>query len=178
MLNCNLSIPERYRKLITNKGSWTRIFGLIRSDILKKSPLIGYYTGSDLTLLGELGLHGGVVDLPDVLFWRREHSRTSTRGTYQVRRKRLAWFSSDKNPITNLPEWRLNLELMRSIIRTKKTHKNIYKCSAAVFERVWNNRKFVVQDLIYAVSDICEVSSKIVLSKLKTAVLRDSSSLH
>ena len=160
MLDQQLSIDARYKTLITARGSWTRIFGVIRSDVLRKTPLIDSYTGSDLTLLGELGLHGRVVDLPDLLFWRREHAKTSTRGAYNARRNRLVWFSSRKNPIANFPEWRLNLELIRSVFRTRTIHECTYLCVTAVMHRVWKKKKLVVQDILFGASDIIAVFTK------------------
>lgn len=177
MLDQQLSIAARYKTLITARGSWTRIFGVIRSDVLGKTPLIDSYTGSDLTLLGELGLYGRVVDLPDILFWRREHAKTSTRGAYNARRNRLVWFSSRKNPIANFPEWRLNLELMRSIFRTRVIHERTYHCVAAVMHRVWKKKKLILQDILFAASDIFIAFTKKLTVKFKALILRSPSPL-
>ena len=54
------------------------IFGVLRRDALRNTPLIGGYVGSDLILLGRLALAGKFVQVPEVLFFHREHSGRST----------------------------------------------------------------------------------------------------
>jgi len=54
------------------------IFGLIRSDVLRRTHLHGNYYGSDKVLLAELSLCGRFHLLPDVLLYRRCHSNQSS----------------------------------------------------------------------------------------------------
>jgi glycosyltransferase involved in cell wall biosynthesis len=54
------------------------IFGLIRSDVLRRTHLHGNYYGSDKVLLAELSLHGRFHLLPDVLMHRRCHPAQSS----------------------------------------------------------------------------------------------------
>jgi hypothetical protein len=54
------------------------IFGVIRSDVLKDTPLHGSYFGSDRNLLAELCLHGKLYEVPEYLFFRRDHPAAST----------------------------------------------------------------------------------------------------
>ena len=145
--------PALYRLLIQDKGSWTRIFGLIRSNILKDTPLIDTYIGSDLTLLGELSLRGKVRDIEDVLFWRREHGNTSTTGEFATRRKRWVWFDSSKNPKISMPEWRLNFEMLKSITRQRIALGSKLNCYLAVTQRMWLKKRLLAQDIYYALTD-------------------------
>ena len=147
---------ELYRILIQDKGAWVRIFGLIRSSVLKNTPLIDNYVGSDLTLLGELGLNGNVRDIDSVMFWRREHAETSTTGKYKARRKRLNWFDTSKNPRVALPEWRLNTEMFRSVARQNIPLSNKLSCGMAILGRMWIKKKLLVQDILYAAKDLVE----------------------
>ena len=149
------SICAQYRILMQKRGAWVRIFGVIRSDILKNTPLIDKYVGSDLTLLGELGLNGKVKDLDTVLFWRREHSRTSTRGEFKARRKRLAWFDTKKNSNSlSLPEWRLTLEMFRSIIRQSIPLKSKIYCCKVIVGRMWIKKRLLLEDIFYTMADL------------------------
>ena len=143
----------QYKRLIRDKGSWTRIFGLIRSDALRNSPLIANYVGSDLTLLGELGLKGKVRDIDDVLFWRREHGNTSTTGNYKPRRKRHVWFDSSSKQKLSLPEWRLNAEMLLSVNRQNISINRKLKCFYAVVGRMWLKRRLLVQDIYFVMTD-------------------------
>jgi len=148
----------QYRILMQKRGAWVRIFGLIRSDILKNTPLIDKYIGSDLTLLGELGLNGKVKDLDTVLFWRREHNRTSTRGKFKARRKRLVWFDSKKNSNSlSLPEWKLTWEMFRSITRQNLPLTSKMYCCRVIVGRMWIKKKLLVQDIFYSTADLLKL---------------------
>jgi glycosyltransferase involved in cell wall biosynthesis len=153
-LGPELSSYQRHRSLILDLGAWTRIFGVIRSDALQGGPLIASYVGSDLTLLGELGLKGAVTDIDKVLFWRREHSNTSTRGKYFVRRNRLVWFRSGKQPLVNFPSWKVHFELLRNIFMQEVSMLTKLRCSVSVIARTLRSWKELVEDVCYAGADI------------------------
>lgn len=73
------------------------IFGLMRADVLRRTPLLGAYAGADRNLLAELCLHGPFVEVPEILFYRRDHPGTSTR-MYPSAKERMAWFQADARP--------------------------------------------------------------------------------
>ena len=149
-----------YRTLTIDKGSWTRIFGVIRTDVLKDTPLIDNYIGSDLTLLGELGLRGKVRDIDDVLFWRRDHNNTSTTGQFTSRRKRWVWFDTSHNPRISLPEWRLNLEMYKSIFRQNISSGTKARCCSVLAQRMWKKKRLLVKDLYFALVDFTALYKK------------------
>lgn len=70
------------------------IFGLMRAHLLRRTPLMGAFAGSDRNLLAELALHGPFAEVPEILFQRRDHPGTSTR-QYPSAKDRGAWFGSD-----------------------------------------------------------------------------------
>ena len=149
----NTSTCEQYRILLQDRGAWVRIFGLIRSSVLKNTPLIDNYVGSDLTLLGELGLNGKVRDIDAVMFWRREHGDTSTTGKYKARRKRLNWFDTSRNPKITLPEWRLNTEMYRSIAKQNISFSDKVCCSLVILKRMWIKKRLLAEDIYFALKD-------------------------
>ncbi len=75
------------------------IFGVIRSDVLRRTGLHGNYYGSDKVLLAELSLLGPFRLLPDVLLYRRCHERQSSvlttdqKGSWIGSGKRQGWLS-------------------------------------------------------------------------------------
>ena len=152
------SICTQYHTLMQKRGGWVRIFGVIRSDILKNTPLIDKYIGSDLTLLGELGLNGKVKDLDTVLFWRREHNRTSTRGEFKARRKRLPWFDMTKTSNSlSFPEWKLTWEMFRSISRQNIPLKVRIYCCRVIVGRMWIKKRLLAEDIFYAMTDLLKM---------------------
>ena len=67
------------------------IFGVMRADLLRRTRLLGAYAGADRNLLAELCLHGPFVEVPEILFLRRDHPGTSTR-QFPSAKERMAWF--------------------------------------------------------------------------------------
>jgi len=64
--------PERFRSMLFDgKGDYT--YALIRTSVLRKTPLQGSYHNSDRTIITELALHGPFHQVPDWLYFRRDH---------------------------------------------------------------------------------------------------------
>lgn len=69
------------------------VFGLIRSEVLATTSLIGAYPSSDVTLLGELAIRGRYQELDEPLFRRRIHPRSSRQGNLTMEEVE-AWFDT------------------------------------------------------------------------------------
>ncbi len=86
--------------LFRKVGMWNAIFGLIRIDQLRKTPLIGTYIASDQVLLGELILRGKVYQIPERLFSRRKHPGQAD-GAYKTggraKKALAAWYDPENN---------------------------------------------------------------------------------
>jgi glycosyltransferase involved in cell wall biosynthesis len=71
----------RFYRAVTDFG-WTidqEIFGVFRTDALKKSSLHRPYFGADHTLLREMALLGQFVHVPGIVFYNRDHSERSVK---------------------------------------------------------------------------------------------------
>ena len=90
------------------------IFGLIRRDVLAKTPLIGNYASSDGVLLGELALHGRFHEVPECLFSYRHHAEQSW-VTNPDRRSLESWYDPKRAQKITFPKWRLLKEHLHSI---------------------------------------------------------------
>jgi len=62
---------HRLRRAIANVRYCNEVFGVISTDVLRRSAQIAPFPGSDNTLLLELSLHGKFVVVPEYLFLRR-----------------------------------------------------------------------------------------------------------
>lgn len=93
------------------------IFGVIRANELKKTPLIGSYFGSDQVLLGELALRGKIYRVSEPLFFRRDHPQQLW-NVNPTRTMIEAWYDPTRARKITFPHWRLLLEHFRSIKRT------------------------------------------------------------
>ncbi len=86
---------ERFGDLILTKHHWCfEVFGLIRSHILKQTSLIGPYVGSDRVLLAHLGLLGRFAEIPDFLFYNRDHAKRTS--YYAPLYLQLSWYDTSK----------------------------------------------------------------------------------
>jgi glycosyltransferase involved in cell wall biosynthesis len=63
----------RFRKVFENLGYVNVIYGLIRSDILRRTGLIRNFSGGDIPLIMELSLYGKFWEIPEPMFYRRFH---------------------------------------------------------------------------------------------------------
>jgi glycosyltransferase involved in cell wall biosynthesis len=91
------------------------IFGVIRTQALRESPLIGRFVGSDHVLLGTLALRGRFHQVPELLFQHREHEGRSTRSTGGARGY-TQWFDPSRTDRFVMPHWRRVFENARSIL--------------------------------------------------------------
>jgi glycosyltransferase involved in cell wall biosynthesis len=97
-------MTERFRDLISIKTNpcWP-IFGVMRKNILERTPLHGNYPGADGNLLAEIALYGRIFEIPEYLFFRRDHPQAYTRKYCEDHnyksidhyRAQMAWWASD-----------------------------------------------------------------------------------
>lgn len=64
--------PERFLSMLFAVGG-DDFYGVIRTEVLRRTPLNGSYHHSDRTLVSELGLHGPFHQVPELLYFRRDH---------------------------------------------------------------------------------------------------------
>ena len=67
----------RFKKDLIDRATNFEIFGLIRSDALRKTTMHRPYYGSDKALMTELALLGKFVFVPGIVFYNREHKDRS-----------------------------------------------------------------------------------------------------
>jgi glycosyltransferase involved in cell wall biosynthesis len=73
------------------EGLWAPVYGVMRTDLLRKSRLIGSYISSDTVLLEELLMLGPFVEVDEILFFKRDHPDRSMRACRSYDR-RSEWF--------------------------------------------------------------------------------------
>ena len=105
---------DRFGYLIYYNHWCFDVFGLIRSETLRKTSLIKAYPGSDRALLVELGLIGRFYEIPQYLFFNREHEERSIRAVPNGR-LRAGWFDTSKEGKISLPRCRTFVEYFKSV---------------------------------------------------------------
>jgi glycosyltransferase involved in cell wall biosynthesis len=93
------SAAERFRYVLYH-GHWANsAMGLIRRSALERTRLMPDYPGGDFRVLGELSTMGKFFEVPEYLFVRRLHERSSSQHTndpgwqakYWATQKRMPW---------------------------------------------------------------------------------------
>lgn len=108
---------KRFIKLIKSLKMCNAVFGLMRSSILKKTPLIGNYISSDSCLIAELSLYGKFFEIPEQLFFRRLHPDASSYDKSTERQ--LEFFDPRKKGKIVLPWCRRRYENFLSVKRSQ-----------------------------------------------------------
>lgn len=93
------------------------MFGVIRRQALARTTLIAPYVCSDQVLLVQLALAGKFVEVPERLFFFREHPNRSIRQLKSFA-DYMKWHDPRKGSRIQLPRWRLAWEFVQSIRRS------------------------------------------------------------
>ena len=122
-------VAVRFAALSQRNYQCFSIYGLVRADVLAGTRLLGLYSESDRVLLAELALRGRFVDVPEVLFHRREHGGRSVR-TFPTARDRLAWFNPALVGHPVFPEWRLGRGFTEAVLAAPLSARDRARCLA------------------------------------------------
>ena len=136
----------RFRDLMQIRHWCFDVFGVMRRDVARRTPLIGAYAGSDRNLLVEMALHGRLFRVPKHLFWSRDHGDRSIRRMSRLR-DRAAWFDSSAGGKRVFPHWRHLAEYRRSLGRAGVPFGERVRCYVALAAWMRHHRNALASDL-------------------------------
>ena len=76
--------PERFRSLLFDSGG-DDDYGVIRTEVLRRTAMQESYHHADRTIVAELALYGRFYQVPDWLYFRRDHPGRAERSHPTVR---------------------------------------------------------------------------------------------
>ncbi|MEY9840204.1 glycosyltransferase family 2 protein [Streptacidiphilus sp. EB103A] len=76
--------PERFRSLLFEPGG-DDFYGVMRADVLRRVKPLDSYHHADRTFVAELTLHGPFHQVPEVLYFRRDHPTRAERANPGMR---------------------------------------------------------------------------------------------
>jgi len=76
--------PERFRSLLFVSGG-DDDYGVMRTEVLRRTAMKESYHHADRTIVAELALHGRFYQVPDWLYFRREHAGRAERACPTMR---------------------------------------------------------------------------------------------
>lgn len=138
---------QRFHDLICVPHECFPIFGVIRSEVLQRTQLIGGFSSSDRTLLAELALYGRFEEVQEFLFTRRLHAKSSG-PAYKSRRARTAWFDPEKAHKMVFPNWRILNEYAKSVARAPLDTNDRMRCYGQLVFHMQTRWKGLVMDFV------------------------------
>jgi glycosyltransferase involved in cell wall biosynthesis len=172
---------ERFRDLIGLYYTTTPFHGVYRRNVFAQSQRHGRYVGADRNLVAELGLMGRIYEIPDCLFFWREHPSSYTSIFYGNQRKNslarlqaeAAWWSKENG--TYFPHWKNCIEYFRSVNRVQLSLFERIMCYIQILG--WfaeEGYRFMAKDMIFFMLQHSSLASKLMQhfpSSLKRTIL-------
>jgi glycosyltransferase involved in cell wall biosynthesis len=78
------SAPERFRSMLFDSGG-DDDYGVMRTDVRRRIALMGSHHHADRTITTEIALHGPFYQVPEWLYFRREHPQQNGRAPLRRR---------------------------------------------------------------------------------------------
>jgi len=107
----------RIRHYALRRGLSNPAFAVIRTEPLRRTSLMQPKVSSDITMLAELILQGGFVNVDEPLFYRRKVSTSAGLGTLN-RTQLQHWYRPGSRPSLVSPMLRASWDIERSIARS------------------------------------------------------------
>lgn len=132
------------------EGLWMPVHGLIRTERLRETGLIGLYIASDTILLEELLMRGGFAEVEERLFFKRDHEERSMRASVSYD-DRMDWFTGRKAGLLIFPRWRLFAERMKAVRQAslpESTARACYREMLGFYVRRPHEGKALVKEIL------------------------------
>jgi glycosyltransferase involved in cell wall biosynthesis len=145
--NCALDSPRashRLRHLLANLRLSNPVFGVIRASALRSAPF-GGYEASDIVLLGELALRGSLYEIPERLFFRRDHPEKAARVNPTTEQQAVLYDPANRGKVP-MREWRLLTEFLSAIAKAPIGVREKGCCYLIMANRIrWNWETMVTE---------------------------------
>lgn len=145
---------DRFRQQIRGHQCY-EIFGLIRTESLRQTPGMGNFFAGDAALLLRLVLTGRFYEIPEHLFFSRQHESQSEklRGRWQTY---MNWFDPKHVDRITLPYWRLLLEYIAIVSNSDLSASERSRCWVSVVGWTVRRWKHLGRDVLVAIFQIAD----------------------
>lgn len=144
----------RFRDAVFGHHYCIFIFGLLRTEALRKTALIGPYASSDVVLLGQLALLGPILKIAGEEFLWRSHPQQSIRRVLHAEGLRAygQWFNPQLSKGRHYPHWRLLRELISCVLNSPLRRSEKLRCLLHILTNRYRlgGRKELLLDLLHA----------------------------
>ncbi len=152
---------KRFHDLLFGSDQCYEVFGLIRSDCLRQSQVMGGYGHADGVLLGQLSLMGHFQRVEQYLFYSRRHAKQSIRehdegdeGGRPNYNRYTEWFDTSTVGTIKLPNWRILSENLKCVYQSSVSMHDKVACYFYLGKWMKRHRRFLLDDLRNAVQQL------------------------
>jgi glycosyltransferase involved in cell wall biosynthesis len=157
-IKLRIDVPEphiRFHDLLVDYFVY-EIYGIIRTDALKRTPLFGGFGHEDGILLAHLGLMGRFHEVAEHLFLNREHPQKSW-NFYKNFRAYTVWLVPSKAGKILLPRWRMGYEYVKAIASVPLGWHESFLCYLQMGFWVKTFWKSLIANIVIAVYQIIKL---------------------
>lgn len=142
------SASQRLKVFFENVGLTNVIYGLMRSDAMAKTDLMGDGTvpAADKIMMGELVLYGRFLKVDEALFFRRMHDGSSSADRKSDAIQETFWSAGSRK--FKRPAWRRLLAYWRSIARTSENKSERISLYRLILAQAWARKREIVTEFI------------------------------
>jgi glycosyltransferase involved in cell wall biosynthesis len=137
---------RRFSDLLFVRNNCYEVFGLIRANVLRQTGLMGNNPVGDRVLLSELAFRGPFYEIPEYLFFSRDHSDRSVR-RLPSQNERAAWFDTRYKGKIVFPEIRTYYEYCKAVRRSPLHGVEKLKIHLCLVQLLRRYRKLIYRDL-------------------------------
>jgi glycosyltransferase involved in cell wall biosynthesis len=141
---------ERFRAYIERYRLNNVMNGVIRASILKRTPLLARFPGSDLVLMAELALYGKFVEVPEFMFFRRMDSSSATPMRDRLAVRRL--YDPELRRRMQFQRWKFHRGCFWAVWRTPLPVREKLCLYRFLWRRFFNDRGYLARELREAAS--------------------------
>ncbi|MDH3628264.1 MAG: glycosyltransferase [Acidobacteriota bacterium] len=138
--------PDRFASLLVGHKCF-EIFGLIRSNFLKQTKLIGDYVNGDGVLLAELSLVGKFIEIEEFLFFAYKHEIQSMSMLTDLEAF-AEWFNPEKKWTGKIPYSFMYVEYAKAIIRAQISWRLKKQCLARLYWSAKTRKKVFRKEML------------------------------
>ena len=131
---------ERFIQFLQQVRLCNAIYGLVRTEVLKRITPLGSYIGADICFLAELTLHGTFYEVPEFLFYRRFHPAAYS--SQKESSKQIEFYNPQAEQTVTMITWRQYREYLTAVARTPLTSAeklHLYRSLAHMM--IWDRNK-------------------------------------
>ncbi|HYG98972.1 MAG TPA: glycosyltransferase family 2 protein [Terriglobales bacterium] len=140
------SAAERFRYVLRPRGHWANvILGLIRTEALARTRLMPAYPGGDFRVIGELSLVGKFFEVPEYLFFRRLHERSSSQHVKDLSWETVYWNGrGEKLP---WPFLHLKADYLQILVQSRLTVREKISVFGSLVRSIIGGRKSMLEEM-------------------------------